>query len=145
MGFCRFRRASAQAPSVRMCLSLPNTATPVQTQRVWRLLASTSRSFPAQLWATWPRTSRLESGPSPGWMCGSVQIASVSTLSLGSFSPSRCGGAAVTVRAEAAHGQGFWGPTYSSAPPSLPSCTHRHTYTYAEPCAFPGFVSTSRK
>lgn len=91
MLFRQLWQASAQAPSVRMCLSLPNTATPVQTRRVWRLLASTSCSFPSQLWATWPRTSRLEYGPSPGWMCGCFQIASVSTFSMCSFSPDQHG------------------------------------------------------
>lgn len=59
-------------------------------------------------------------------MCDSFQTASVSTLSMHSFSPDWCCGVASSVRAEAAQEQGFWGPTYSSAPPSL---CHAHTDT----------------
>lgn len=81
---------SSGSQHVHVSLFLPNAATPAQTQHVWRLLARTPCLFPAQLWATWPRASRLECWPLLGWMCVSFQSASISTLSMCSFSPDRC-------------------------------------------------------
>lgn len=90
MFFHQLQQASAQAPSMCMCPFLPNAATPAQTQHVWRLLAHTACLFPTQLRATWPRASRLECWPLLGWMWVSFQSASISTLSMCSFSPDRC-------------------------------------------------------